>query len=309
MRIGILNDITLQQHVGGTELFCDNIIKSASKYGVEAVLITPSNFDELVDSCNNLLATNVATFSKEQIEKLKSLKYYKIEMDYGYCKMRNGLCQYCDLFKDGQCTQGREGYYDLLAKARKIIFLNPFQREFFKRDFGRIVNNSICLLIFMGDLKKFKDYGKVREKNSFLYAGRFFFEKGMDNLLLVAMQNPQANFYFVGWGLQKYLERILNLRNCYYLGKRDISEMPEIYNKYEHFISLPIWFDTGAITLVEAELCGMKIFSNNNNKIRSHKWKDVKELRKMVINSEAKLFSLLKGRCKNENRTRRKNKT
>lgn len=295
MKIGILNDFTTQQYLGGTELFCERFVKNAPKHEVDAVLITPANFDKEIHGCDRILATNISKFTPGMIEIIKTKGYYKLEMDYGFCRTRNALCQSCELHKANKCTFNLEGYRELLENAKKIIFLNPFQREFYKRDFGKLVNNSFCILCFMGDLDKFKDLGQEREPDSFLYAGRFYFEKGIDNVLETAMQNPRGKFYFIGWGDPKYIQMISNLRNCCYLGKKDNEDMPEMYNKFQHFISLPNWFDTGAITLVEAQLCGMKIISNDNNKVMSHNWGDANQARELILQSEKKLFDTLKG--------------
>jgi glycosyltransferase involved in cell wall biosynthesis len=217
--------------------------------------------------------------------------YVKMEMDYGYCHMRNGMCE--------DCLKANPEVYNrhkvILEKASFLIFINPKQREIYRRYFGDLVNNSMTILIFMDDVEKYKDEGHQRIPNSVLYAGRLYYEKGVMNVLKLAIDMPKAKFYFIGFGLPELIVKIENIKNCIYLGSKPKEEMPIFYNMYEYFASMPEWTDTGPITIVEAMLCGMKPIANDNNGVMSHGFKDNKEIIKLVNESKKRLFEKLHG--------------
>jgi glycosyltransferase involved in cell wall biosynthesis len=155
-----------------------------------------------------------------------------------------------------------------------------------------MVNNSVLVFPLYCDEKKFWNMHRLRLPDSYFFAGRLYYEKGIDNVLNLAVQNPKVNFYFLGEGLPKYITRIANVGNCSYLGgfPDEREKMVEYYNMFENFVSLPVWMDTGPTKVVEAELCGCKLVLNDNNKIRTWNWKDVTECRKMIKESTDKFF-------------------
>jgi len=297
MKLIILEDMSKEEYKGGTQFYADFLVRAAKKYEIDAELMTVKTFNQSkLDNADFVLMLNISKFPEDVLRGIKN--YAKIEMDYGFCETRNGLCDGCKKFEDGKCYSNKFQFYkELLQKAKFIVFLNPHQREFYRKFFGDLVNNSLIAMSFYGYPEEFKDEKRFRLPNSFLFASRMYKEKGVDNVIKLATENPSLNFYFLGFGDPLMIQRIMNVNNCIYLGDfpKERVKMKEYYNLFENFISMPVWKDPGPIKVVEAELCGMKLLINDNNKIRTNGWKNEKELREMINNARDRLFNKIKG--------------
>lgn len=295
MKLIILNDFSVDEYKGGTEYYADFLVRAARKYDIDAELVTSKDIQKFPINNDFVLMLNVSKFPESILRGIKN--YAKIEMDYGFCKTRNGMCKECQ----NLCYSNNQFYKELLKKAKFIVFLNPHQREFYRQFFGDIVNNSIICMSFYAYPEEFKDEKRFRLPNSFLFAARMYREKGVEEVIKLAVENPLLNFYFLGFGDPLIIMKIKNVNNCIYLGDfpKERIRMRDYYNLFETYISLPIWEDPGPIKLVEAELCGMKLFINDNNKIRTNNWRDEEELREMIDDSRNRLFK----KIKNENKS------
>lgn len=300
--VAVLNDLSLEEYKGGTEYFSFFLSRLLNNNNIESKTFSFSSFEnsetkflEMINNVDIVVMTNVGRFPSEWIKKIKPKPMIKIEMDYGFCSTRNGMCQSCT--PERRCSETRLSWYkELLQMVDKIIFLNPHQKERYRQFFGGIVNNSMINMSFYAYENEFQDEKRFRLPNSFLFAHRFYQEKGIDDALHLALQNPQGHFFFLGFGNDNlYLPQILNLNNCCYLGTLpdDRRTLNHYYNMFEYFISLPRWEDTGPIKVVEAELCGMKLIINDNNKIRTNGWKDPEELRTHIRISQRRLVELV----------------
>lgn len=298
MKIAIVNDLSTKEYKGGTEYYADFLTRAARDYGFDSKFVTVGNLREAAD-CDLLIVLNIGRFKEEDVKWIMKRKYMKVEMDYGFCKSRNALCTYatCPHKEDGKCYSPTLPLYkEVLENAQKIVFLNPHQRELYRQYFGDLVNNSIIAMSFYEYPDKFVNEKRFRIPNSFFFASRLYVEKGVDNIIKFAVENPHINVFVLGFGSPQYLAKIMNVRNITYLG--DLPEKREMmngyYNMFENFMSFPIWEDTGPIKVVEAELCGMNLVINNNNKIRTNDWKNEVELRKMINEARDRLFNKAK---------------
>jgi len=296
MKLIILEDMDKTEYKGGTQFYADFLVRASKKYNIDAELMTAKTFNQSkLDNADFVLMLNISHFPEKVLRGIKN--YAKIEMDYGFCETRNGMCEGCLKFEEDKCySKNFQFYKELLNKAKFIVFLNPHQREFYRRFFGELVNNSIICMSFYAYPEEFKDEKKFRLPNSFLFAARMYKEKGVENVIQLATQNPLVNFYFLGFGDPSLILKIKNVNNCIYLGDfpKERIQMKDYYNMFETFVSMPIWKDTGPIKVVEAELCGMKLLINENNKIRTNGWKNEKELREMINDARDRLFNKIK---------------
>jgi len=296
MKLIILEDMSKEEYKGGTQFYADFLVRAAKDYKIDAELMTAETFNQSkLDGADFVLMLNVSKFPENILRNIK--KYAKIEMDYGFCETRNGLCNECKKFEDKCYSNKFQFYKELLQKAKFIVFLNPHQREFYRRFFGDLVNNSIIAMSFYAYPEEFKDEKRFRLPNSFLFASRMYKEKGVDNVIKLATENPLLNFYFLGFGDPLIIQQIKNVNNCVYLGDfpEERIKMKDYYNMFENFVSMPVWEDPGPIKVVEAELCGMKLLINDNNKIRTNGWKNEKELREMINDARDRLFNKIRG--------------
>ncbi|MHA1383240.1 MAG: glycosyltransferase [Candidatus Helarchaeota archaeon] len=295
MKLIILEDMDKEEYKGGTQFYADFLVRAAKKYNIDAELMTAKTFNQTkLNNADFVLMLNISRFPENVLRNIKN--YAKIEMDYGFCETRNGLCRDCPKFEDRCYSRNYPFYRELLKNAKFIVFLNPHQREFYRKFFGDLVNNSIICMSFYAYPEEFKDEKRFRLPNSFLFAARMYKEKGVENVIKLAIQNPQQNFYFLGFGDPNMIQKIKNVHNCVYLGDfpEERVKMKEYYNMFETFISMPIWADPGPIKVVEAELCGMKLLINENNKIKTNNWKNEKELREMINDARDRLFNKIK---------------
>ena len=140
--------------------------------------------------------------------------------------------------------------------------------------------------------EKYVDLDHFRLPNSYFFTGRFYHEKGIDAVLKFAVDNPMITVYTLGFGLPEYIERMKNVGNIVILGTRPEKrkDIVKYMNMFENFLSFPEWEDTGPISVVEAELCGMNLVINENNKIRTNGWKDAGECREMIDKARDKIF-------------------
>jgi len=298
-----MKDMSKEEYKGGTQFYADFLVRASKKYKINVELMTAKTFNQnKLDKADFVLMLNISKFPQNVLRGIKN--YAKIEMDYGFCETRNGMCENCPKFENGMCYSNNFQFYkEILQNAKFIVFLNPHQREFYRAFFGDLVNNSMIAMSFYAYPEEFKDEKKFRLPNSFLFASRMYKEKGVTNVINLAVENPNSNFYFLGFGDPKLIQRIYNVHNCVYLGDfpKERIQMKEYYNMFEYFISLPLWQDTGPIKVVEAELCGMKLIINDNNKIRTNGWKNEKELREMINDARDRLFKKIQNemiKCK-----------
>jgi glycosyltransferase involved in cell wall biosynthesis len=299
MKLAIINDLNKSQYKGGTEYYADFLTRVGNDKGFETKQVNTELKKNLsdVDIC---VVLNIAHFPEEDVRwMMENKKYIKVEMDYGFCASRNAKCTFskCPHAEDGKCYSPKFLFYkEVLEKAEIIVFLNPHQREFYRNFFGEIVNNSMICMSFYEYPEKFVNEKRFRIPNSYFFSARLYSEKGVDNIIRFAVENPHLNIFVLGFGDPYYVNKILNIRNIVYLG--DLPESRETmngyYNMFENFLSFPIWADTGPIKVVEAELCGMNLVINDNNKIRTNGWKDIKELREMINDARERLFKKVK---------------
>lgn len=114
----------------------------------------------------------------------------------------------------------------------------------------KIINNGI-------DTNTFKSF-KIKPKNNvILFAGRFTEIKGIQELVNVAKQLPQYEFWFAGQGP---LSSLLNERNITNLGFKKTKELVELYNQATICV-FPSWHEPFGNVGLEAMACGKAVIA------------------------------------------------
>lgn len=118
--------------------------------------------------------------------------------------------------------------------------------------------------------KYLKEYKKIDTKN-ILYVGGFQKRKGIFNLLKIAKQNPDINFYVYGMLETAYKNKILsviknkNIKNI--LIKGFSNNIRQEYKKFDIFI-FPSELDSFPFSILEAMKYGLIIISTNVGELK-----------------------------------------
>ncbi|MBU4348472.1 glycosyltransferase family 4 protein [Patescibacteria group bacterium] len=112
-----------------------------------------------------------------------------------------------------------------LINSSKLISVSHHQIKNFPEKYKRkmiVIPNGV-------DSKTFKSLKKIKQKkNVILFTGRFIDIKGVREIINVAKQLPQYEFWFAGQG---HLENLINLPNTKNLGFQSTEELVKLYNK------------------------------------------------------------------------------
>lgn len=281
MKIAFVHDYRAEEYKGGEELSLRKFQEEGRKRGHDILEMSFSDYDrkKLQDS-DIVILGNISLFNLVEIEWIAdNKKTVKYEADYGFCAFeRSANCEICKL--EGKC---KNPFYDFLyEKVRLIVYLNPAQREIYRRFFGNKVNNSILCFPFYSDEKAYHDKKLERIKDSVIYPHRLVPLKGIDRAVAFAATHPDSIFFFAGRNLTpKLLPMIKTLNNGVYLGDIAFQTMPHLFNLMEKVMFLGNWRDTGPMSIIEANLCGCQII-HHNALIISWNWKNTEELRKLI---------------------------
>ena len=307
MKIIFLTNDTVEEFHGGAQLNTRSLVLHGRELGHEVSEMTVKTYDrEELKKADLVVLVALKLFKPEDIYWVAdNCKFIKAEMDYAFCKFGNCKCfgEELEIDKCGQCNPNLEHMklYDyLLDKSQYFVFFTPQQREHWRTFFGDKVDNSILYLQFYDDDKKFTNMGLTRLKNSILWVGRFSLSKGVPNILKIATENPDMNFYFVGKAstpdqTEAYVKLIKNVNNCTYLGHIPHDQLPLIYNLCEKFIYYGLWPDTGPATIVEAMLCGCQVLTEKHlATILSNDFKSIEDIRNRIRNSKDEFWNKIK---------------
>lgn len=109
------------------------------------------------------------------------------------------------------------------------------------------------------DSQTFKSLKSIKQKeNVILFTGRFIELKGIKEILSVAKQLPQYEFWFAGKG--KLEEEIIKLPNCKNLGFKSTEELVNLYNKATICI-FPSHREGSPLCGLEAMSCGRAVIA------------------------------------------------
>jgi len=147
----------------------------------------------------------------------------------------------------------------VLNSAKKIIVVSNQTKKYVKSIIKKYKRVSI---IYNGiDLKEFS-VNKIREKkntknNIILFTGRYVDIKGVNELVNVAKQLPQYEFWFAGNGI---LNDIIKGENINNLGFKTTKELVRLYNKATICV-FPSWHEPFGLVGLEAMACGKPVIA------------------------------------------------
>ena len=108
------------------------------------------------------------------------------------------------------------------------------------------------------ELDTFKPLKKTKQnKNTILFVGKFVEMKGIKEIIAVAKQLPQYEFWFAGQGP---LANLINLPNTKNLGFKSTKELARLYNKPTICV-FPSYREGFPNVALEATACGKAIIA------------------------------------------------
>jgi len=149
--------------------------------------------------------------------------------------------------------------------SKRLIFLNNAQKEnlnryaLFKKSLEKksiIINNFIEKKRIIKNKKKFN--------NKVLFVGRYTKLKGFEDLIKLAKDTRDINFYLIG--NNSFKSNIPNLKN---LGKIDNSKIFREYDKYSILI-LPSYTESWGLVILEAMSRGLVVLASNLSAIKEY---------------------------------------
>tara|TARA_B100001939_G_scaffold347737_1_gene370360 strand:- start:826 stop:1689 length:864 start_codon:yes stop_codon:yes gene_type:complete len=156
----------------------------------------------------------------------------------------------------------------IFSNCKKTFFLSDYHYSFFKKLYGDIFKNVVINYDPI-DTSQFFDQKKERE-DKILYAGYMHEQKGSNLFFERALREPDNNFVVAGFTTHLVYHFLASqVPNVEFLGKIEYEEMPEIYNRYKTLFYEPNLREPFCRTTAEACLCGMRIQTNQKNKIGS----------------------------------------
>ncbi|MFQ6087369.1 MAG: glycosyltransferase family 4 protein [Candidatus Methanofastidiosia archaeon] len=138
-----------------------------------------------------------------------------------------------------------------LKTANRIVVPAKWTLKYIKRHYGFqgiYIPNGI-------DTETFKPNNDRKRDNVILFVGRFLEQKGVRELVEVAKQLKEYEFWFVGEGP---LGKMINLPNTKNLGMKTTKQLVDIYNKAT-ICTFPSYFESFPMVGLEALACGKAI--------------------------------------------------
>lgn len=138
---------------------------------------------------------------------------------------------------------------DMFKKSGYITVVSSWQIG----DFLKKFNKNIAIIPNGVDSKIFKPLKNIKQKkNVILFSGRFVNIKGIQEIVNVAKQLPQYEFWFAGQGP---LANLINLPNTKNLGFKTTEELVKLYNKATICL-LPSYHEGFSNSSLEITSCG-----------------------------------------------------
>lgn len=141
-------------------------------------------------------------------------------------------------------------------KCNNILALTKKQVSFLPEEYKKktiVIPNGV-------DSNVFKPLKGIRpQKNIILFTGRFIELKGINEIISVAKQLPQYEFWFAGQGP---LANLINLPNTKNLGFKTTEELVRLYNQ-ANICVMPSYWEGFSNVGLEANSCGKAIVATS----------------------------------------------
>lgn len=287
MKIAILNDNTIESWIGGAALVNDRIKTGLEEQGhiVDIIVCRPDKNEwktELIFEYDFFILANFAYFPRDDITYIYNhRRFITFRHDIPiilYTQPQSIF--YKNMYEDWQL---------MFDKAELIIFISPLQYKVFKYNFKIKDNFTIIPPPLKIDGFQNENY-PTREGN--LYLGDISDARGIRETLKIMKQtNPDGPHVFAGKMVQPDLKQWLFENGAEYIGEIKHENVCEIMNIHENFYYYPKIYDSFCLKIVEAELCGMTIYSDYM-RIGRYYYEDSPEELKQQINTDSLEFIL-----------------
>jgi len=141
-----------------------------------------------------------------------------------------------------------------MAHSRRIISVGKSQITDLPEEFKKktlVIGNGVDTNLFIPISRK------KRRENIILFAGKFVDMKGIREIVNVAKQLPQYEFWFAGQG---QLANLINLPNTKNLGFKKTKELANIYNQATICV-FPSYRESFGLVGLEAMACGRAVIA------------------------------------------------
>jgi len=143
-----------------------------------------------------------------------------------------------------------KSYFD---DCKKIISVSNWQ----KQKLPKIYKEKTTVIPNGIDTRIFKKLENIKHKKVILFTGRYIERKGILEVLKVAKELPQYDFWFAGYG--PLMNRI-NLPNTTNLGFKSTDELVKLYNEVE-ICAFPAYWEAFPLSGLEAMACGRAVIA------------------------------------------------
>ena len=271
MKILWIHDFTLREsnknyYQGGAQITNLMIMDEGEKRGHNIGEMCPDEiqYDKVKKWEPELIITNnISRFKPEDIEWLhNNFPCIRYEHDFGFCKKRDGNCDQ----HGGPCKN--EFFETIFKKSIHTIFLSPLQYKIHKASMDFLEEGkNVTIIPSPIDIDLFRNKEIKRKKNTYIYFGEIWENKGVPEMLDYARTHIGI-FHFAGRPSSHPLINQINQQfNCAYLNEVPHAFVPMHLQKYENFMAMQKWVEAFGRAVMEAKVSGCNILTGPTTRI------------------------------------------
>jgi len=262
---------------GGAQISNDKLIQTGRERGHQVDIFTPKNTTEDIMGYDLISVHNAKFFThKHLLFFIRHPMVVKHEHDYW-----------------NLVDPSQEGSKSEIWKNSKLgVFLSPGQHQTYKRLMPWLQLEPYTLSPSPVDVEAFQDLGKHSE-DIVVCVSSMSQHKGTINAARWAQDNPNYKVHFYGRPAHPdFVAMVNNVPNAEYKGVASLDEMPEIYNNAYGLIHMPQWMEPCGRSVIEARLCGCKLFLNERIGVATYSWwsHSDSEFREIIKDAPIKLW-------------------
>ena len=271
-----LADYTIKEFPGGAQQTNELMVRYGRKIGYEIEYMLPPKFSiSKLKKADLVIINNLIKFKSSQLNWIiKNKPYVKYDHDHAAARRISRIPK-------------------LFSSSRLNIFLSPLHLQGVSKIVGHKIPKSKVIPSPI-NTEIFKITNKNRIKDSIFACGCLVPEKGINNIIKYLNAHKEKKLFAAGWGKDK-ATKLLSMENVTFLGFVQHNKLPEVYNKYESFIHLPVDKEAFGRAVLEAYLCGCHLITNKIVGAMSYDWdwKNYDEIKKKV-KSQKRFWEVIK---------------
>ena len=276
IKIGILNDETIQSWVGGAALVNHRIKTALEKKGHDVNIIIYNKQQRFIfnpDDYDFFILANIPYFNYMIIDEIIENKPYIV------FRHDIPIILYMEPPSE-RFKEFMELYQKIFDNAKMIFFISEMQKNVFSSRFK--IKDNVQVLPPPLDLKGFENKNK-QDRNGCLYLGDISLARGIPRTIEIMKKKfPMTKYTFAGKNLDQRVVNFIHQNGGKYIGELNHDDVSRVMNEYKHFLYYPEIYDSFCLKIVEAELCGMKIHADKLRIGRFSYNKTAEELKKDI---------------------------